>query len=101
MRHHDVSTKQWNLLHAVNTGRHAAEMAEMGFTGSSEIIEGPQGWLEVLSENLLPKEMIQDEEWLIHQVSFKPWPACRHCHATIDAAIAPVSYTHLTLPTKA
>ena len=44
--------------------------------------------MEVLSENLLPKEMIQDEEWLIHQVSFKPWPACRHCHAAIDAAIA-------------
>ena len=47
MRHHDVSTKQWNLLHAVNTGRHAAEMAEMGFTGSSEIIEGPQGWSDL------------------------------------------------------
>jgi 2-methylcitrate dehydratase PrpD len=29
-----------------------------------------------------------DAPWLIHATSFKPWPACRHTHATIDAALA-------------
>ena len=28
------------------------------------------------------------DDWLIHEVSFKPWPACRHAHSTIDAALA-------------
>jgi 2-methylcitrate dehydratase PrpD len=31
----------------------------------------------------------QDEaDWLIHDTSFKPWPACRHTHATIDCVMA-------------
>src|SRR5690606_19381078 len=29
-----------------------------------------------------------DADWMIHDVSFKPWPACRHAHAAIDAALA-------------
>ena len=29
-----------------------------------------------------------DAPWLIHGVSFKPWPACRHTHPTIDAVLA-------------
>src|SRR5262249_21785157 len=28
-----------------------------------------------------------DEGWLIHGTTFKPWPACRHTHAAIDAAL--------------
>jgi 2-methylcitrate dehydratase PrpD len=28
-----------------------------------------------------------DGPWLIGDTSFKPWPACRHAHATIDAAL--------------
>ncbi len=88
MRHHDVATKQWHLVHAGRSGAHAAEMAELGFTGSPEILEGPQGWLEVLSQSPPPNSMFSGEEWSIHSVSFKPWPACRHCHAAIDAALA-------------
>ncbi|HEY2189976.1 MAG TPA: hypothetical protein VGH48_15575, partial [Caldimonas sp.] len=26
--------------------------------------------------------------WLIHETSFKPWPACRHTHAAIDCMLA-------------
>ncbi len=26
--------------------------------------------------------------WRVHEVSFKPWPACRHAHPAIDAALA-------------
>ena len=25
---------------------------------------------------------------MLHQTSFKPWPACRHTHPTIDATLA-------------
>jgi 2-methylcitrate dehydratase PrpD len=28
-----------------------------------------------------------EADWLIRQVSFKPWAACRHAHAAIDAAL--------------
>ena len=28
-----------------------------------------------------------DGEWLLHDCSFKPWPACRHAHPVIDAAL--------------
>jgi 2-methylcitrate dehydratase PrpD len=30
----------------------------------------------------------RDAPWLVHATSFKPWPACRHAHPAIDAALA-------------
>ena len=29
-----------------------------------------------------------DAPWQVHAVSIKPWPACRHVHPVIDAALA-------------
>jgi 2-methylcitrate dehydratase PrpD len=30
----------------------------------------------------------RDAPWMAHATSFKPWPACRHAHPAIDAALA-------------
>ncbi len=85
MRHHDVTTKQWHSVHAVRTGIAAADAAALGFTGSAEAIEGSQGWHAVLAETPNPDAITAESDWLIHTMSFKPWPACRHCHPVIDA----------------
>src|SRR5690606_25697604 len=34
-----------------------------------------------------PKPMDFAAQWRIHEVSFKPWGACRHAHPAIDAAL--------------
>ena len=87
MRHHPVCTKQWHSIHAVQTGIHSAEMARLGFTGSAEIVEGPQGWHEAMTVQPNPEAFDRQRPRALWTVSFKPWPACRHCHPAIDAAL--------------
>lgn len=86
MRHADVMTKQWHVYHAVATGHDAALAAYNGITGPAAILEGEQGFFAAMTRE--PKPLGgSDEGWLIHQVSFKPFAACRHAHPAIDAAL--------------
>lgn len=85
MRHEDTVAKQWHISHAAETGRRAARAALEDATGPRFILEGPQGLYAATCEN--PKPMIFPDQWRIHEVSFKPWGACRHAHPAIDAAL--------------
>ncbi|WP_379554277.1 MmgE/PrpD family protein [Qipengyuania sp. DGS5-3] len=86
MRHDDVLTKQWHVYHAVRTGRDAALHVHYGATGPQGILEGPQGLFAAMAD--APGELASDGAgWLIDQVSFKPFAACRHAHPAIDAAM--------------
>jgi 2-methylcitrate dehydratase PrpD len=96
MRHDDVMTKQWHILHAMKTGMNAADMAWRGFTGPSGILEGPQGLYAAICKE--PKPMTLPDQWRIHEVSFKPWAACRHAHPAIDCALELRAAGKLTPP---
>jgi len=85
MRHDDVLTKQWHVYHAVRTGRDAAIHASAGVTGPSAVLEGPQGLFSATTRE--PGALPNSDSWLIHDVSFKPFAACRHAHPAIDAAL--------------
>ncbi len=86
MRHDDVLTKQWHIYHAVRTGRDAALHVHYGATGPVGILEGPQGLFEAATAE--PGDLAgSDDGWLIGEVSFKPFAACRHAHPAIDAAM--------------
>jgi 2-methylcitrate dehydratase PrpD len=89
-RHEPVLTKQWHTAQAARSGLDAAMLAAHGLTGARRILEGPQGFLPGLCPDGEPSHILEapDGAWLIHETSFKPWPACRHCHAAIDAALA-------------
>lgn len=86
LRHDDVLTKQWHVLHAVRTGRGAAELARAGISGPAGLLEGPQGLFAGFTNKPGPLADAGDG-WLIGTVSFKPWAACRHCHPAIDCAL--------------
>lgn len=90
MRYEPVMTKQLHTARAAEAGLTAAQLAAAGFTGPSAILEGPQGFHAGLCPDGNPEALLAEPEgrWLIHAVSFKPWPACRHAHAAIDAALA-------------
>lgn len=89
MRHGSSLTKQFHIVHAVRSGIDAAHSAVMGMSGADTIIEGAQGWHAVLADTPKPDAIeIHHSDWLIFETSFKPWPACRHCHPSIDAAMA-------------
>ncbi|MEM8696189.1 MAG: MmgE/PrpD family protein [Pseudomonadota bacterium] len=86
MRHDDVMTKQWHVANAIRVGTDAAWMADDGLTGPAALLEGPQGLFEAMTKEPGPLADNGDS-WLIHQVSFKPFAACRHAHPAIDAAM--------------
>lgn len=88
-RHEPVLTKQWHTAQAARSGLDAALLAAAGLTGPRRILEGPQGFLPALCPDGEPSHILEDAggPWRIHTTSFKPWPACRHCHPAIDAAL--------------
>jgi 2-methylcitrate dehydratase PrpD len=84
-RHEGPMAKQWHVMHAMMSGAAAAYYARLGMTGPKAILEGPQGLYAATCRE--PKPMALPEQWRIHEVSFKPWAACRHAHPVIDCAL--------------
>ncbi|GGY38673.1 hypothetical protein GCM10007148_03750 [Parvularcula lutaonensis] len=81
--------KQLHTSHAARAGIDSALLAEDGFKGPVTILEGEQGFFAATCGSADPNAVLDDNpRWRIHDVSFKPWPACRHAHAAIDAALA-------------
>lgn len=84
-----VMSKQLHTGHAAWAGFTAAHLAQAGFTGPQYILEGERGFFAAMCEAPdLPAVTRDEPDWLIHETSFKPWPACRHTHATIDCVLA-------------
>jgi 2-methylcitrate dehydratase PrpD len=87
LRHESTMSKQLHTAEAARTGMQAALLAAKGFTGPSQILEGPQGFFAAMSPAASPAAVVADEDhWLMYACSFKPWPACRHTHSAIDVA---------------
>ncbi len=85
--------KQLAAGHSAQAGLLSADLAAAGMTGPLSILEGPLGWLKATSGNLdreRAKQLLQvasDQPWRLHEVSFKPWSACRHVHPAIECAL--------------
>ena len=90
-RHEPQSfAKQLHTARAAHAGLTAAQLAKYGFVGLKTILEGPQGFFAATCGDADPRGVVDfggDAAWAIHDVSVKPWPACRHAHAAIDAAL--------------
>jgi 2-methylcitrate dehydratase PrpD len=85
-RHESVPTKSLVNADAARSGWLAAQLAARGVRGPRAILEGPQGLFAATAAQAEADGIDADETgWLITQVSFKPWPACRHAHPAIDA----------------
>lgn len=81
--------KQWHAARAAQSGIEAACMARIGFTGPAFVLDGPQGLFAAACPDGDVEAVARDPDagWAIHDVSIKPWGACRHAHAAIDAAL--------------
>ena len=89
-------SKQWHNARAAQTGVQAAWLAHCGARGPTRILEGEKGFFAAMCpdgdlEALLPTRESANapgaRHWEIFNTSFKPWPACRHAHATLDCAL--------------
>lgn len=87
-RHEPASlAKQLHTARAAQAGVLSAQLAREGFAGPLFILEGPQGFFAATCPDGDPNAVLAGDGWAIHDVSVKPWPACRHAHAAIDAAL--------------
>ena len=85
----DSMAKQLHAGHAAQAGVLAALLSAQGFQGPRSILEGEQGFFAAMCPGADPKDILADygDGWLVHQTSLKPYPACRHAHPAIDAAL--------------
>lgn len=92
VRHEGSQGKAWHMAAAAREGLAAAQLAACGWTGPLGVIEGPSGWLAATTASAASaagaEGVALDEPrakpWL-WDLSFKPWPACRHAHPAMDA----------------
>ena len=75
-------SKQLATAHAAQSGVIAARLAAAGFPGAKQILEGELGFFGTYYPLAEASTVLvnADGSWRIHDVSFKPWPACRHTH---------------------
>ncbi len=83
-------SKHLHAGRAAEAGLVAAELAAIDFTGPPAILEGPTGFFAGACPDADPDAVLRDPDaqWQVHLTSIKPWPACRHTHPAIDAALA-------------
>lgn len=82
-------SKHLHTARAAESGVLAALMAEQGFTGPEEILEGRKGFFAGLCPDPVPDAVTAEPQrpWELTRTSIKPWPCCRHTHPSIDAAL--------------
>lgn len=88
MRHEAVPTKSIHNSEAARSGLLAAQLAAAGLRGPRAILEGEQGLFAATAPDARADLVVAAApDWLIHETSLKPWPACRHAHPAIDALL--------------
>jgi 2-methylcitrate dehydratase PrpD len=86
VRHEDSLGKTWHLAGAAREGLAAAQLAQVGVSGPLGVLDGPSGWFAATAPEADVRciDEARATPW-IDDVSFKPWPACRHAHPAMDA----------------
>ncbi|MBU4534388.1 MAG: MmgE/PrpD family protein [Euryarchaeota archaeon] len=84
--------KHLHAGHAAHSGVISALLAQKGFTGSSSILEGEEGFLNCMCLDIGKKRDLDDTvtsllgQFHIKDVYLKKYPVCRHLHSSIDSA---------------
>ncbi len=88
VRHESQLGKAWHMAGAAREGLAAAQLAAVGLTGPLGVLDGPSGWFAATAPQAntaaIDEAFTDGAPWLA-DVSFKPWPACRHAHPALDA----------------
>jgi len=68
-------------------GIQAAYLAHDGFTGPDTVLEGSEGFIRAFSDDPHAEMLARPagSTWQIHELSMRPYCACRYAHAAIDA----------------
>jgi 2-methylcitrate dehydratase PrpD len=82
-----ADSKQLHTAKAASDGLLSAYLAQQGFRGAQQILEGPRGMGAGLSQDADPAKLTDQlgERWAILETSFKYHASCRHTHSAADA----------------
>jgi 2-methylcitrate dehydratase PrpD len=77
-----ADSKQLHTAHASATGLMSAYLAQDGFTGAAQILEGPQGMAAGMSSDADAAKLLNGlgTRWATAETSFKYHASCRHTH---------------------
>ncbi|MCM1568351.1 MAG: MmgE/PrpD family protein [Roseburia sp.] len=79
--------KPYNVAQAAAAGTNAALFGKY-FSGPEDVLGGPRGFIKCFSDKSVEEELTKPQEKLgIWGAYMKPYAACRHCHAPIEAAL--------------
>jgi len=94
-----ADSKQLHTAHAAAAGLMSAWLAQDGFTGAAQILEGPQGMAAGMSSDADPAKLTDrlGTRWATAETSFKFHASCRHTHPAADALLQ-VMQTHQLQP---
>jgi 2-methylcitrate dehydratase PrpD len=84
-----ADSKQLHTAHAAAAGLMSASLAQDGFTGAAQILEGPQGMAAGMSSDANPAKLTDGlgTRWATAETSFKYHASCRHTHPAADALL--------------
>jgi 2-methylcitrate dehydratase PrpD len=84
-----ADSKQLHTAHAAAAGLMSASLAQDGFTGAAQILEGPQGMAAGMSVDANPAKLTDGlgARWATAETSFKFHASCRHTHPAADALL--------------
>lgn len=84
-----ADSKQLHTAHAAGAGLMAAYLAQDGFTGAAQILEGPQGMAAGMSSDADVAKLTAalGTRWATAETSFKYHASCRHTHPAADALL--------------
>ncbi len=82
--------KRWQVGAAAMNGLMAAVLAQAGFVGASEAVEGRHGFLAGYTDGADPERAVLGlgRDWETMRIAVKPYPCCRYAHAALDGLIA-------------
>jgi len=84
-----ADSKQLHCAHAASAGLASAYLAQAGFTGARQILEGEQGLAAGMSGDADPARLTAGlgSRWATAETSFKYHASCRHTHPSADALL--------------
>ena len=82
--------KPLNPANAAAAGCLAARLAQNGVHGPENPLESPKGWFHAMTDAVNETRITEGlgTRFTIMESYLKPYPACRHTHCGIDAALA-------------
>jgi 2-methylcitrate dehydratase PrpD len=98
----DSQLKPYNSGHAAASAISAVAMAKAGFVGPEDVLAGKFGFFDMVSTSHNLDRLFSDkrrEKYAIERVYFKPYAACRYCHAPMDATQAILSKNNIDIST--